>query len=418
MQIRRMMILSVMLLCLLPVVVRAQEAAQPETNPYRVIGYYSYYNVYNGYPVTSVPVDLITHLNYTYITISDNGQCESTDTWADTRIPYEGDGRNERLRGNFKQLQLLKQANPELRVIMTVGGWEHSARFSDVAADRDTRIRFTNSCIAFMREYGFDGIEIDWRYPVSGGRSGNSNLPEDRANLTLLLAEFRGQIEYWNERDDERYELSVVMPAVEELLVNYELDLMPPYVDWLSVTSYGFQGGWSEIASHAAPLHPNTRDPRGDVMQQEFNVEAAINAYLDAGVPAEKLVLGIPLYAQAWRGVRPNDYFGLYEAVAPGAPNGTRDGGILYYRDLIPLFSDPQFVRFFDPETSAAWLYNEDERIGISYDNPESVQAKALFVRQRRMGGVMLWELAFDDDAHTILSTVHETLTIQPVTGG
>jgi chitinase len=385
---------------------RAEE--EIPTDDYRIVGVFTSYSIYDReYFVTDIPADQLTHINYASIDISANGQCASSDTWADWQYSYPGDSPAERIRGNFKQLQVLRGEHPDLKILMSIGGWDQSANFSDVALNQQARIRFVRSCLAFMRDYGFDGIDIDWRYPVSGGAE--DGRPADSENLTLLLAEFRGQLEYWSERDEHRYLLTITAPAVEPLYENIQLEMIHSDLDWINLTTYGFQGSWSDLASHHAPLYGSVRDPRGEVVREGYNVDGAVNAYLDAGVPAHKIVIGVPFYAQTWRNVPPSDYFGLYQP-NDGVPTGTRPGGLLYYRDLDPFFNSDGYIRFFDDETLAPWMYNPERRIAISYENEESIINKANYVQQRGLGGMMLWELSYDNDAHTLVNSAYRSL--------
>ena len=100
--------------------------------------------------------------------------------------PYPNDG-NLPVRGNFRQLQILKAQHPALRALISVGGWTWSGRFSDVALTVASRQHFAASCVEFMRQYGFDGIDVDWEYPVSGGLPENATRPEDKQNFTLFV---------------------------------------------------------------------------------------------------------------------------------------------------------------------------------------------------------------------------------------
>jgi chitinase len=385
----------------------SQSASAQETE-YRVVGYYNYYNLYTDYLVTEIPASLLTHLNYTYIDVSEAGQCVSTDTWADTEFPYPGDSPSERIRGNFKQLALLKQANPNLQILMTVGGWEHSAYFSNIALTPESRVRFAQSCVAFMQEYHFDGIDIDWRYPVQGGAEGNITRPEDTANFTLLLEALRTEIEEASAQDERRYLLTIVAPAVEAFYRQIDLERVHQYVDWINLTTFGFEGNWSTVTGHIAPLYSSARDPRGDV---GHSVDAAVNAYLDRGVPANKIVVGIPFFAQAWRNVRPNNLFGLYQTNG-GVPEGSRAGGTLYYRDLGRFLESSDYVRFFDDVAIAPWMYNRDRGIAISYENQQSLRSKAAYVRSLGLGGVMVWEISYDSENHELLNAAFSTLRL------
>jgi chitinase len=375
---------------------------------YRIVGYYPSYAVYENYFVTDIAADELTHLNYGWGSISVTGQCESSDLWTDTQYSYPDDAATLQLRGNIRQLQLLREQHPELKILFTVGGWEHSERFSQVALTPESRERFAASCVAFLRQYLFDGLDIDWRYPVAGGQTVGRH--EDRENFTLLMAELRRQLDAASVRDGKQYLLTMLAPATATLYDTIEIDQIHIYVDWINLMTFGYQGEWSEVASHHAPLFSNTRDPRGATVQQEYNVAGTVTHFLDAGVPANKLVVGIPFYAQTWRNVTAGDYLGLYQTT-DGVPGGTRPGGTLYYRDMKPLLESENFIEFFDDEVGVPWLYNPQERIAVSYENSLSIRNKVDFVKLNELGGVMLWQVSFDDLGNTMTHMVYSAFT-------
>ncbi|MDX2162300.1 MAG: glycoside hydrolase family 18 protein [bacterium] len=391
-----------------------QAAAQtPTPSPYRVVAYYHYYDIYpeNGTRlVWDIPVETITHLHYANIGISEAGQCISVDEYADTEYLYPGDRPVERLRGNFKQLPTLRQRNPNLQIIMVVGGWDNSHTFSTVAASAEGRERFAESCIAFMQEYGFDGIEIDWRYPVEGGRAGNAVSDADSANLTLLIETLRGALDAASIDDDRRYLLTMQLPGVQAQYRHFEIENLHPLLDYLNLVSFGFEGSWSTMAAHIAPLYASTRDPR-ETEREAHSVDGAVRAYLNRGVPAQKIVVGVPFYGQAWQNVSPNDLFGLYQETG-GIPNGTRAGGTLYYRDLAPFLASSDYVRYFDDLALVPWMYNARRGIAISYENPESIRNKAAYVRSMGLGGLMGWALSYDSQDHRLLNAMYAGLTL------
>lgn len=398
-------VLCLLWLAVLPAAAQSNATPAP-TSTFKVIGYYAYYSLYDAqYFVTDIPADRLTHLYYGPFDVSENGQCVSADTWADTGYKYPGDRDTERLRGNIKQLRLLDGEHPSLSIMMTVGGWDFSANLHAAAATPQNRERFAKSCVAFMREYEFEGIDIDWRYPVVGGKVPEAATPDDAQNYVLLLETLRAQLDAAGEEDERVYTLTVTTPGVPAFYEALLLDEMQPYVDWFNVFTVGYEGAWSALAAPAAPLFGSPRDPRGDEVRTVQSVEGTVNAYLNAGVFGEKLVITVPFYAQAWRNVRPNDYFGLYQPTE-GVPNGTRPGGTLYYSDLESFLNSNDYVRFFDIETRSAWMYNENRRIAISYENPESIMNKARFVIQQGLGGMMAYELAYDDRSHTLLNAM------------
>lgn len=381
----------------------------------RVVGYYTGYSIYDvderdSYFVTDIDAFHLTHLNYAYIDISDSGQCVSADDWADMRFPYPGDSNFQTLRGNFNQLQILDAQQPELQIMMSIGGWDFSDNFSQVASTDESRRRFVSSCIAFMRRYEFEGIDVDWRHPVNGGRI--RGQADDFENYPLLMEEFRVQLDEAAARDETRYELSMTAPPIPLLYENYDLGELSLHVDFMNVMTYAYEGSWSETTAHFAGLYDSPRDPREEELSVEQSVNGTVEAYLDAGVPAEQIVLGIPFYGQSWADVRPNDFFGLYTATS-GIPTGTRDGGVLFYSDIISIQNSPDYVIFFDPNARAPFMYNERINVAISFENEQSIQAKGQYVLQRRLGGMFAWELSFDDANHTLLNTMSSSLNIQ-----
>lgn len=393
------------------------QAQTEEAESYRVVGYYTSYSIYETeltepYLVTDIPTDNLTHLIYAHIDISNTGQCVSLDDWADTRFPYPDDDDFQTLRGNFNQLQILKEENPDLTIMMSIGGWEQSNNFYDAAADVPSRQRLATSCVAFMRRYGFDGIDIDWRYPVSGGQIDGSE--EDYENLPFLLEDFRIQLDQAGLRDDERYELSLAVPVVPDVYENFNFAEITLFVDFINLMGFGFAGSWSDTAGHIAPLFPSNRNLAGSVEDRErYTVNGAIEDFLDQGMLAEQIVLGVPFFGQAWRDVDGDELFGLY-AENGGIPQGARDGGVLWFEDINIQRDSGNYVRFFDPNSLVPWLYDESRRIAISYEDEQSVRAKADYVIDMGLGGMMAWELGFDTEEHRLLSVMSSLMGVNP----
>jgi len=384
---------------------------EPTNSLYRVVAYFSSYSIYDlDYYVTDINPEIVTHINYRPFTVSENGQCITTDQWADTGYLYPGDDEFDRVRGNVHQLHMMRGDYPNLKLMMSVGGWELSEYFSDVALDEASRLRFARSCIALLRDYEFDGIDIDWRYPVVGGAEPVNARPSDTDNYVLLLETLRDELDKAGDKDERRYLLTALIPSSEALYTYYDLNAMHPYLDWLNVATYGYSGVWSEVASPHAPLYGSNRDPRSETVREVYNVDGTVNAFLDAGIPANKIVMGIAFFAQTWSNVRPNDIFGLYEP-ASGIPTGTRPNGVLYYRDLDPLLESENYTKYFDDATKTPWMYNADRRIAVSYENPRSIQFKASYVERFGLGGMMITEVGFDDASGTLLDAIGENLS-------
>jgi chitinase len=372
--------------------------AQETTPPYRVIGYYASWNIYNddGYMVTDIPGDKLTHINYAFANVSDEGECLVGDEWADTQFPYPGDDENAPLLGNFNQLNLLKAANPGLQTLISVGGWSWSGKFSDVALTEETRTRFAVSCIAMMKQYGFDGLDIDWEYPTGGGMEENAARPEDKQNFTLLLAALRTELEAQGTADGRHYLLTIAVPAGQASYDNYEVDKIHESLDWINLMAYDFSGDWSPQTGLLASLYPPT-DPNAEVLAGDITVQA----YLDAGVPPEKLSLGVPFYGRGWKGV-PDENNGMSQPYT-----GTFDDEI-HYDTVLDMMKTMTLFR--DDQAQSTWLFDGKAGEMVSFDDPQTLTAKAEYIKSQELGGVMIWQLGGDDADATLLSSLSDVL--------
>ena len=151
---------------------------------------YSSWSTYSsGVEVYDLPLSKITHLIYELATAEENGAIGFHDNFLDLRKAHEFE--NQDIKGNYALLQEIKRHHPHLKVLISVGGWAGSEHFSDIFASDAKGQRFSDSVLFWMNEYGFDGISLDWRYPVGGGKKQNSRHPDDIQHLTNWLERFR-----------------------------------------------------------------------------------------------------------------------------------------------------------------------------------------------------------------------------------
>lgn len=366
----------------------------------RIIGYYTSWSIYGrGFHVSEVDASRLTHLNYAFANVDyENFTCKIGDEWADLDIPYPGDLEGDgNLRGNIHQLQLLKERYPHLKVMISVGGWTWSGNFSEASLTAESREKLVKSCIdLFIKgEYGkfgthpgiFDGIDVDWEYPVGGGLA--EGIPEDKQNHLLLMQEFRRQLDALTEETGKTYELSIASGAGPAVIANMELAQLAETLDFMTVMAYDFHGSWEMTTNFNAPLYFSSTDPAEDATN--FNVDQSVQNYLAAGVPPEKLVLGLPFYGKSWMEVEAaND--GLYQAAGKAGP-GTWEDGILDYSKILSDY-EPTYAKFRHPEANVPWLF--DNGVFITYDDQETVIAKAEYIRANNLGGAMFWELSCD----------------------
>jgi chitinase len=375
----------------------------------RVVAYFTEWGVYGRkYHVADIPATKVTHINYAFAKVTEQGTCEPYDTYAAVEKAYPGDKPDgPGVRGNFNQLQLLKKKHPHLRTLISVGGWTLSGPFSAVAADAPLRAKFAKSCVAFVRKYDFDGVDIDWEYPVSGGLSTNKTQPADKQNFTLLLAALRKELDTAGKADKRRYLLTIAAPAAPATYANLELDKIAEHLDWINLMTYDFHGGWEQATGFNAPLFASPTDPTKDeTVRKQFNVDAAVQAYLQAKVPPEKLNVGVPFYGRGWAGVG-KDNNGLFQKAAKELPKGTWENGVYDYKDLAANYVG-KFARHWDDEAKVPWLYDAEKGVMITYDDAESLKLKAEYAKKHNLGGVMCWELSGDDAKGSLLNALIE----------
>src|SRR5215468_1948984 len=348
--------------------------------------------------------DRLTHLNYAFGGVNSTG-CFIADSWADYQTPYlptiTGPYTGP-LYGNFAALQQLKQLHPNLKVLISLAGADG---FSAAAATDTGRRAFVSSCIDLFISGNlapgvsaagvFDGIDIDWEFPTAA----------DKPNVTLLMSEFRKQLDALGRTNRKRYLLTMFGPAGEQNFSNIELAKVGRTLDFYNVQGYDFHGTWETSTNHASPLFDSAEDPaRAD----NFYLDYTVNGFLKAGVPARKLVLGVPLYGRGWTGV-PNINHGLYQTSTAPAPFDPADylqtPGVETYLTLSTATSNG-YTSYFDRKRIAVWLYDEATQTFWSYDDPKTVQLKTIYINARGLGGAFVWAVKDDDGNATLIKTM------------
>jgi chitinase len=362
--------------------------------PRRVVGYYASWSAYKGLLPDDATVNYLTHLIYAFANISDAGAVILGDPCIDVG-QCDGSGHPEFQRGNFSRLLELRNHHPHLKVLVAIGGWNWSKRFSDVAASPQSRENFVRSAIEALLDPWpdlFDGFDLDWEFPVAGGLPENVYRTEDKENFTLLIAEFRRQLDQRASKFNRSFFLTAAVPAAQDAMKNIEISKLYRYVDWLNVMTYDYHTG-SAITHFNSPLYSFSDDPT-----PALNVHATIQAYLRLGIPPEKLVIGVPFFGYRYNGVVA-DHDGLFQ----------HSVGHEYFsfRDLSVQVGD-EYRRFWQSDAQVPWIYNQGSHTWLTYDDEESILAKVQYVRRNALGGIMIWELSGDDG--TLLRTIASSL--------
>jgi chitinase len=365
---------------------------------------------------TSGAADVLTHVLYAFANVTPTGQCAIADSWADYQTPYlpsvNGQPYAGPLYGNFAALLQLKQLHPKLKVLISIGGASaaNTANFSAAAATAAGRTALASSCIdtfvngnlatGVSAEGLFDGIDLDWEFPTAS----------DKENFTALLKEFRRQLIAFGAKNHKDYLLTIAAPAGSQNYLNMDLKAVAEQLDFLNMETYDYHGTWETNTNHAAPLLESPFDPaKGD----GFYIEGTIGAYLKAGVPAGKMVLGIPSYGRGWTGV-PNINNGLYQTSTGAAPSPTGDtletAGVATYRTL-GTFTASGFGLHHDFLSFADWLYDSATETFWSFNDVPTVAVKMDYARFRGLGGAFQWAIKDDDANATLMKTMAEGLS-------
>jgi chitinase len=363
----------------------------------------------------------LTHVFYAFANVTATGQCAIADSWADYQDPslpsVNGQPYSGPLYGNFAALLQLKQLHPNLKVLISIGGASptNTADFSVTASTAAGRSGLASSCIDMFVNGNlapgvsasglFDGIDIDWEFPTNG----------DTENFTALVTEFRKQLATLGAKNHKSYLLSIAAPAGSQNYSNIQLAAVAAQLDFLNMETYDYHGTWEATTNHAAPLFESPRDPaRGE----SFYIDATIGAYLKAGVPARKMLLGIPSYGRGWTGV-PSRNFGLYQSSTAAAPSPSGDSlatdGVATFRTLKTLTSDG-FTLHHDLFSFADWLYGLNTQTFWTFDDRDSVAVKMAYAKLRAggLGGAFEWAIKDDDENATLLKTMAAGLKLIP----
>ena len=369
----------------------------------RVGGYYASNNIYKrDYQVEDIPASKLTHVFYAFSKISDDFTLTFNDKNGDVDKKFGNEPAGLGYRGNFAQLQLLKKTHPQLRAMLSIGGGNLSAQFSDMAATAATRKTFIDSTVAFIKKYGLDGVDIDWEFPVEGGHAEVPHSPNDGKNLTLLIQGLRKGFDQAAASEGRPFEVGLTVSPNPGYGKNLESRALGQVVDFFNLMTYDYHGTWDKMTFHLAPLYANPEDPGYRwAVGRKLNVAGAVQYYLDAGVPAEKINVGIPLYGMAWQTTTKNPK-PLFSSTVEKPT--LKDLGVLDYAEVQQMVAKGLAVEW-DDSSRAAYLYNKTTGLFVSYDNGMSVTEKIELVVEKKLGGVFFWELSQDRGGELISFT-------------
>lgn len=369
----------------------------PETDPEMskvIVGYFASWAIYSNHFLWDVDLAKVTHLNYAFAKIDDQGTVALTDAWADTdqRFLARGDSwndSNDNLFGNLGQLYKLKNQYRNLKTGISIGGWSESKYFSRIASTPESRSKFIDSAIEMMVNFGMDYIDIDWEYPVEGGLDGNIRSPNDGLNLVKLLKELYYELECVSQETGRRHFITIATPAGPYYAKNFMLSQIEPFVEFFNVMTYDFSGNWSPNIQHQSNLRP--------YQGGGLSVQESVQFYLSQGIPPCKIVLGIPFYGRMFQ------CNGSCRIGASFTPV-TENEGIIKYKNI-----DTSNL-IWDDVAKAPLAILQSRNIAVSFDSPQSISHKLQYLKSNNFRGVMFWESSGDystNDSRSLLAALY-----------
>jgi chitinase len=375
---------------------------------------------------TSGSADKITVLNYAFVEPAPDSSGNITAKLMNPYLDYQqvysadlsingiADDSTQLLRGQFNQLKKIKAMHPNLKLVISLGGWTGSKWFSDAALTPQSREKFVDDCLnKFI--YGnlppdnnvggngiaagiFDGFDIDWEFPVVGGDDGMHHNKNDRDNLSELLKLFRNKLDALK----PGFLLTAAIPARGGDLWKFNLNRDQKNLDWYNIMTYDFHGSWDNMSDH----HTNLFSPPGDTIFPGIkeSLAGSVRYLIDSvGVIPQKIVPGAAFYGKGWKVTNTTNH-GLYQQGSMA--KGISDPGSNDYKTLAYLINHG-YEYYWDKDAMAPYLFYSKDSTFWTFDDQVSVVLKARFAYSHNLRGLMFWEISGDDTIGTLVNTIY-----------
>ncbi len=340
--------------------------APAQQNNFSVIAYYA------GGPeqVDSFPIEKLTHIIFSFSHLKGNQL--HINTARDT--------------ATIEKLVSLKNRNPNLKVILSLGGWGGCASCSDVFSSKSGRKEFAKSVKKLSQYFHTDGIDLDWEYPAIEGFPSHKYQPADKQNFTSLIDQLRKKL-------GNRYEISFAAGGFKQFIEeSIEWKKVMNKVNRVNLMTYDLVNGFDTSTGHHTPLYSTP-----------FQTEStghAVSLLVNAGIPKDKIVIGAAFYARVWENVS-DSAFGLYQI-------GKYKKNVDFKNFETQLSVDSGFVYHWDEVANAPYIYNPAKKLFATYDNKNSIRLKTEYVVDQGLNGIMFWQLAYDTFENGLLDVIDE----------
>lgn len=293
---------------------------------------------------------------------------------------------NEKAGATIRKMVSLKKINPDLKVILSIGGWGGCETCSQVFSDSGNRKAFATSVKELMEKYDADGIDLDWEYPAILGYPGHRFVPEDKVHFTELIKQLRRSL-------GNKYEISFAAGAFPNYFdSSVEWNEVMPLVNRVNLMTYDLVNGYATTTGHHTPLYSTP--------EQTLSIDYGVH-YLDSlGVPKNKITIGAAFYARVFENVDSINN-GLYR------PAKFKEG-VDYKRINNTLTNENGYEHFYDSIAEAPYMYNASKKLFVTYDDTTSVRLKTLYAIKNSLDGIMFWELSLDKPNDGLLDAIYD----------
>jgi chitinase len=337
------------------------------SQPLAVIGYYA-----NGADqVDSFAVEKLTHVIFSFCHLKGNQL--SVDNGSDSLT--------------IQRLVLLKNRNPQLKVLLSLGGWGGCAPCSEVFSTDEGRREFAGSVKQLLDYFNADGIDLDWEYPTIPGYPDHRFTADDKPNFTKLVTEIRKAISH-------KREISFAAGGFSKYLEeSVEWKKVMQQVDYVNLMTYDLINGYSTVTGHHTGLYSTPK--------LSESVDNAIGYLHSIGIPLNKLVIGAAFYARVFENVDSVNN-GLYQP-------GKFKRGVPFKLFGTMLSPDSGYVYHWDPVAKAPWMYNARQKLFVTFDDTTSIRLKTEYAIKKKLKGIMFWQLAEDKYSNGLLDVIDDT---------